>query len=98
MNTVTANATVQLTPAMMAEAFWGMGNNEQAQFFQELNAIVKHDYVTKPKSCAWSLGEMQWLYLGDTLNENKPAREMLMAMAAPLYLNVMRHRYSGYPS
>ena len=83
-------ATVQLTPAMMAEAFWGMENSQQAQFFEELNRLIQHEYATKPKSYAWSLGEMQWLYLGDSLAENKPAREMLMAMAAPLYLHTLR--------
>ena len=88
MSEVTAK--VHLTPAMMAEAFWAMGNGEQAKFFEELNLLIQHEFATKPKSYAWSLGEMQWLYLGDSLAENRPAREMLMAMAAPLYLHTLR--------
>lgn len=94
MSTVTAE--VQITPAMMAAAFWGMDSVKQAEFFTELNRIITEDYQTDPKSCAWSLGEMQWLYLGDEMEKNKAARDMLMSIAAPLYLNVLRHRYGAY--
>ena len=85
-----ATVNVEITPAMMAEAFWGMEDESQAEFFGKLNELIQHEYATQPKSYAWSLGEMQWFYLGDRLANNKPAREMLMAMAAPLYLNVLR--------
>lgn len=85
-----ATTTVRITPKMFAEAFWDMGSDDQAAFFAELNKLVQHDYATSPKSQAWSLGEMQWFYLGDALGGNKEARDMLMAMAAPLYLNTLR--------
>lgn len=86
-----ATTSVNITPQMMADAFWEMGTDEQAEFFAALNKVVRHDHATKPKSWAWGLGELQWYYLGDTLHQNKDAREMLMAMAAPLYLNTLRH-------
>lgn len=86
-----ATTSVNITPQMMADAFWDMGTDEQAEFFAALNKVIQHDLATKPKSWAWGLGELQWYHLGDTLNQNKDAREMLMAMAAPLYLNTLRH-------
>ena len=88
MSLTTIPAT-QLTPELMAQAFWAMSSGEQAQFFAELNKVVNHDWATKPKSNAWSLGEMQWLYLGDELDKSKPARDMLMAMAAPAYMHTL---------
>lgn len=90
MGNPTVSAAVQLTPAMLAEAFWELNSIQQAEFFQELNRVVNDDWKSKPGSKAWSLGEMQWLFVGDELETNKPARDMLMAMAAPLYLNTLR--------
>lgn len=86
----TAQATVSLTPAMLAEAFWKLGSDEQAEFFQRLADVVKADHQGGNTS-AYALGELQWFYLGDELFKNKPARDMLMTMAAPLYLNTIRY-------
>ena len=85
-----ANATVQLTPAMMAEAFWQLGSDEQAKFFAELTKVIHEDHKTN--SGAYNLGELQWFYVGKELlkQENNEARSMLMTMAAPLYLNTLR--------
>ena len=79
----------ELTPRLMAQAFWDMSTDEQVLFFAELNQTVQHSYATDPISHAWSLGQLQWLYLGHELNKNKPAREMLMAMAAPMFLHAL---------
>lgn len=90
LNEIAVTTPVTLTPEMLARSFWAMDSTEQAAFFVELNKAIQHDYATDPKSYAWSLGEMQWLYLGDELDKNQPAREMLMAMAAPMYLHTLR--------
>lgn len=78
------DAKVTITPQMMAEAFWEMCDHEQAEFLAELHKQVTND--------AYALGEAQWYYLGALLlkEENKEARDMLMSIAAPLYLNVLR--------
>ena len=89
MTITTITSSVEITPALMAEAFWNMGSDEQANFFLALYDLVKED-AAKPKSWAWSLGEMQWLYLDDELEKNKPAKAMLMAMAAPAYMHALR--------
>lgn len=90
LNEIEVTACVNATPQLLATSFWAMNSAEQAEFFAELNKAIQHSYATEPKSWAWSLGEMQWLYLGDELDKNQPAREMLMAMAAPMYLHTLR--------
>lgn len=86
-----AQATVTITPAMLAEAFWSMPDDEQAQFFSELSRVIREDNESGNKG-AYSNGELQWFYLGDRLRETgqDAARSMLMTMAAPLYLNTLR--------
>lgn len=66
----------------------------QVAFFDELAAIIKQDHAAG-NTGAYSLGELQWFYVGDELlkPDNKLARDMLMTMAAPLYLNTLR--FSG---
>lgn len=93
----TATATVSLTPEILAQAFWSMESTLQAAFFDELAAVIKRDLEDGNK-CAYSLGELQWFYVGDELlkPENKQARDMLMTMAAPLFLNTLRVAERGY--
>lgn len=89
-------AVVTLTPAMMAEAFWNMDCGDQAEFLDELARVIKEDHKTNRS--AYSFGEMQWFYLADRLHSDEKyrmPREMLMAMAAPLYLNVLRVAEGG---
>ena len=87
----TATAQVTITPAMMAEAFWQMKSDKQVEFFALLGNAIKADYGEGNRS-AYSLGELQWFFVGDKLLEpsNKLARDMLMTMAAPLYLHTLR--------
>jgi len=85
-----ATATVQLTPAMMAEAFWQMSSSQQTEFFDELARVIREDHKTN--TSAYSFGELQWFFVGDELlkQKNKDGRHMLMVMAAPLFLNSLR--------
>jgi hypothetical protein len=88
----TATATISLTPEMLAQAFWAMGSDMQVAFFDELAAIIKKDHCDGNTS-AYSLGELQWFFVGDELLKpnNKQARDLLMSMSAPLYLNTLRY-------
>ena len=86
MTTFTETVEVKLTTRAMAEAFWNMNAQEQAEFFSELASLIKEDHKTN--CLAYSLGELQWFHLGDQLKGD--AREVLMSMASPLYLNVLR--------
>lgn len=90
-----ATATVQVTPAMLAEAFWQMGSSQQTEFFDELARVIREDHKTN--TSAYSLGELQWFFVGDEMRtpKNKDARDMLMTMAAPLYLNTLRFTEGG---
>ena len=94
MSTFTT-ASVELTPAIMAEAFWAMGSQEHTEFFDELSRVIREDHKTNTK--AYSLGELQWFFVGDELrkDQNKQARDMLMTMAAPLYLHTLAYVEGG---
>jgi len=93
----TATAKVEITPAMMAEAFWSMGSHDQAEFFDELARVIREDHKTN--SSAYHYGELQWFFLGDDLKQakNAHAREMLMTMAAPLYWHTLNHIQGRVP-
>ena len=81
-------AIVTLTPAMMAKAFWNMGSDDQAELLEQLALVIRED--NKTNRSAYSLGELQWHFLAHDLQSRREAREILMSMAAPLYLNVLR--------
>ncbi len=89
MTTATANIT--LTPSMLAEAFWGMESSQQVEFFAELARVIRANHEAGNRY-AYSLGELQWFYTGSQLLEekNREARDMLMTIAAPLYLHTLR--------
>lgn len=92
-----AAATVEITPAMMAEAFWNMSDTLQAEFFAELAKVIQADHASGNTS-AYSLGEAQWYHLGEYMRLSlagpgttlTPAGHMPQAMAAPLYLHTLR--------
>lgn len=93
---IAAPATIELTPAMIARAIWSMDSEEQAEMLNALAAVIREDHKTNPS--AYSLGERQWFYLGDRLlndPELDDARQVLMSMAAPLFLNVLRVAAGG---
>ena len=75
---------------MMAEAFWSMDCSEQAEFFDELAQFINQDKT--PGASTYGLGELQWFHLAYHLQSKKykQPREMLMSIAAPLYLNTLR--------
>ena len=86
----TAVVQVNITPAMMAEAFWAMESSQQVVFFDELARVIREDHKTN--SSAYSLGELQWFYMAGDMEGDKyrEPRAVLMSMAAPLYLNTLR--------
>lgn len=86
----TATAEVTLTPELMAEAFWGMGSDGQVEFLARLGDRIKAD-LESGNGSAYGLGELQWFYVGHELlkPENKQAKDVLMSMSAPLYLNTL---------
>lgn len=90
----TAYVTVEITPKMMAQSFWGMSSNEQIQFFSELAKVIKKDHKTNRS--AYNLGELQWCFMSDDLKkkENKEAKDMLMTMASFLYWHTLNYKDS----
>lgn len=84
---ITITADIDIPPATLARAFWALGSDEQVEFFAELAKAIKAD----GNGHAYSFGELQWFFVGGELlkPENYVAREMLMTMAAPLYLHTL---------
>lgn len=78
-------ADVEITPKLMAEQFWNWEDSQQCKFFEELAKVITEDYRTN--TSAYSYGELQWYYLGKTLNENPLAKEVACAMLAPVFLH-----------
>jgi hypothetical protein len=72
---------VPIAPKLLAEAFWNMDSNEQAQFFAEL-----HDILDGLEWPAHSLGEMQWLYMAEDIEKDPRAKRMACALMASIYL------------
>lgn len=87
-----ADAKVEITPCLMANAFWNMDTEQQIKFFSELAKVIKEDHKTNPH--AYSLGELQWCYMAEDMKkkENQEAKEMLMTMASFLYWHVLNYK------
>lgn len=82
MNTVTSTVKLTITPEMMAEAFWNLGSDGQADFFNHLHDVIEDNH--KSNTSAYSHGEMQWCWLRRDLDkpENKRGKTMHMALSA----------------
>ena len=76
MKTVATISDADLTPEVMAQAFWEMDSIQQAAFFSALAKEVK-----KTPS-AYSYGEMQWCILQDELKKDPEAMRMYMSLSA----------------
>ena len=72
-------AKVEITPEILAERFWEMNSEEQAEFFVHLS--FQGDQYKR---------QMQWWYLHDALKRFNAGKEALMDLAAPFYLHVLR--------
>lgn len=88
METVTIEkdrVEIDLTAADMAEAFWNMDSGLQAEFFDQLGAVIEEDHKTNPS--AYGYGELQWCYLKDELRKPgmERANNVHMALSAFAY-------------
>lgn len=88
---ITVTADITIPPDTLARAFWTMASDQQVEFFAELAKVIKADHIGGNPTL-YSLGELHWFFLEDDLMrpENRVARDMLMTMAAPLYLHTLR--------
>lgn len=99
MDTLEVKTTLTVTPTLLAQLFWQMRSTDQAEFFNALAGEIKQTYEDPNNKWAGSCGpegEGQWWHLARDLlpqemtDINEKGRAILMAMAAPLYLNVLR--------
>lgn len=77
-----AGTAVELTPAVLARAFWAMDAVQQADFLEELAKVISSE--VSPHAVTYSLGELQWCYLKDELRQpgRELANQMHMALSA----------------
>ena len=80
-----ATAKVEVTPEMLAQALWQMGSDDQARFLVALADVIKADHANGNTS-AYSLGELQWFFLGDELKRMrvKPAIQQIHGVVKAL--------------
>lgn len=79
---IETKATVEITPARMAEIFWNMSDHQQADFFHELAGQVE----ANPGRCTYGMGEMQWCFMGQAIRKRgRKAWEMFLAFSAFAY-------------
>lgn len=64
---------VNASPELLAQMFWAMSAEEQAEFFEAL-----HDITNKESS--YGLGEMQWCYMSDAIEARPKAKAQACAM------------------
>lgn len=74
-------AEIELTPKVLASAFWNMTSEEQAEFFEKLGKEIAGDTYH---------AQVQWFYLEEELRKSTLAKDTFMDMAAPMFWQTMR--------
>lgn len=67
------NSKIKASPALLAQMFWAMSSEEQAEFFEAL-----HDLTNKEST--YGLGEMQWCYMSDEIDKRPKAKAQACSM------------------
>ncbi len=76
--------TVNVSPAILAKAFWSMSDNQQADFFHALGKEVQKS------SDAGSFTQMQWYYMADAIKQRSE-------LAKETFLDLSAHAYEFWP-
>ena len=75
-------AEVEITPKILAAAFWNMGSEEQAEFFEELGKEIAGDTYHS---------QIQWFSLEEELRKSTLAKDTFMDMAAPMFWQTLKY-------
>mgnify|MGYP006320696073 CR=1 FL=1 len=77
-------SVIECDARQLAEIFWNMSDEEQAEFFHELHGIITTHHEDNWHS--YSLGEAQWLSLANAVKKRgREAHDMFMAFSAFAY-------------
>jgi len=71
---------IEITPKILAEAFWNLGSDGQAKFFEELYDCVEASNDRHGR--LYGHGEIQWCYMMSDIRKNVKANKMYMALSA----------------
>ena len=81
---VNSTSYLELSPEIVAKAFWNMDCEQQVSFFSALAAETKKTQEEASKSKSWwfvgEYGEMQWCHLKDEIRKNPEALKQYQAL------------------
>lgn len=95
-------ADVDVTPKQVAELFWGMDSDQQAQFFYELYQAIQRSHESGETRFSYDeYADMQWRYLRDGIKklgkeDQLKAANMVRALSADFWQYLLA--YSGRES
>ena len=70
--------TTELTPEILAKAFWYMDADQQAEFFHCLSEVIDNDGESTTADAS-----MQWLYMANSIKKRgRKAEDMFMDVSA----------------
>ena len=73
---------INFTPRLLAEAFWEMDSQEQAEFFAELNNVIQTDpSLEYPESAS----DCQWYAMSQEINKIPEAKKMACQMTVNIF-------------
>lgn len=73
---------IEITPLMLAKAFWGLSSEDQAKFYEELGKEIDGDTYH---------AQVQWFYLEEELRKSQLAKDTFMDMAAPMFWQTLKY-------
>lgn len=73
---------IELTPKVMAERFWELDAEKQAEFFHELGQNIAGDTFH---------AQVQWFSLEEYLRKDHLAKDTFMDMAAPMFWQTLKY-------
>lgn len=77
---------IDITPDLMAQAFWEFSSDEQADFFHELALAIEKEREINGNKNSYSYGEMQWCYMtGAIKKRSDKARAVFLSFSAFAY-------------
>lgn len=80
---IVSKTTIKVDPKLIAEMFWAMSDDQQADFFEELAKCANASHAeNKGKWYSSEFGDMQWCYLAGKLKARPLAQKMYMALSA----------------
>ncbi len=80
VSTIEVKQTIELNPEVLAKAFWNLGSDGQAKFFECLHDCVQDSNDRHNR--LYGHGEIQWCHMMVEIRKSVKANRMYMALSA----------------